>query len=203
MEALKLIPQAFFEFFARLVPGLIAFSLWLTVLGGAAGWRSFMEALLGPSQPNSTSANQTVWVVVAAIAACYVLGQLVAPFGKMLQMVVEGIAKRTRWKLPDKGDAYDYLRANKPDLGALAGKIRAEYTMFYASAAVFIVTGTLKAGSLLNLSRPDVILGGLALLGMACLWRGFEVSKTFIKTSKKLKDGLAGAQSVETTQEAA
>jgi len=34
MDALKLIPQSFFEFFARLAPGSVAFAFWLGLFNG-------------------------------------------------------------------------------------------------------------------------------------------------------------------------
>ena len=44
MEALRLIPQAFFEFFARLVPGAVALVMWMALFGGAGCWQSILEA---------------------------------------------------------------------------------------------------------------------------------------------------------------
>ena len=46
MEALKQIPQAFFEFFARLVPGFVAFGLWLGLFGGADHWQNVLGMVM-------------------------------------------------------------------------------------------------------------------------------------------------------------
>ena len=86
MDALKLIPQSFFEFFARLVPGGVAFAIWMTLFDGAYRWPAVLETLAAGRLDKS---NVAVFAFFVAISIAYGIGQLVAPFGKAAQRISE------------------------------------------------------------------------------------------------------------------
>lgn len=209
MDALKLIPQAFFEFFARLVPGFLAFALWIGLFGGDVHWPHVLGIVMagGVTTDNTVSA-----VLVIGLSGCYVAGQLVAPFGKLMQWLTEKFVTKgksgwTRMKellkrgepsapatkpgpkdpSPPTGD-YDWLRAKFPDQGALVGKIRAEYTMFYSLSAI-VVTALLARGfGSSPVARLELVI--LALFAVAFATRGFNTKKTCNETAKKLRTAL-------------
>jgi|GEM_PF-4966627 len=268
MDALKQIPQSFFEFFARLVPGAVAFALWLGLFGGGPKWKQALltvtAGLLRPEDVLPVSLG-------AATATCYVVGQLAAPFGKVMQRLCENMATvmtrhewlgrailtvqklpagltakdryalrkaaldlaesekkakqrlerldeeaalRREWlataleketqtalakhgeipKEPDKSRSqeapkpkdYDWLRANAPELGALAAKIRAEHTMFHSISVIFLAAFVVELAQ--RGAMAPTRLAILFTLGVACAVRGYSVSETFRETSKKLRD---------------
>ncbi|HEY8004852.1 MAG TPA: hypothetical protein VIE16_11520 [Phenylobacterium sp.] len=231
MEALKLIPQVFFEFFARLAPGAVAFAIWLGLFDGREVWKAALDTL---SAGHLDSHNVTPLSIVAATAVCYVLGQLAAPFGKAMQRICENVAAFTgrrprlgrallavrKWpdavtesdaeklrktasdlarkaaglkepaedQAPERSEPYDWLRANRPTVGALAAKIRAEQTMFHAMSAIFLaafIAMLVQSGI-----RQPGQLAALLGLGLACAVRGHSVSVTFKDTSRKLREAL-------------
>ncbi len=89
MELVKLIPQAFFDFFARLVPGALALAIFLANPYGQNQWRMLLESFAAGKLDKS---NLATLAVSAAIMTAYVVGQLAAPFGKAMQRVAETIA---------------------------------------------------------------------------------------------------------------
>lgn len=203
MDALKHIPQSFFEFFARLVPGFVAFVAWIVLFDGEKQWRLALETF---TADRLSPGNVTFVACFVSLSLAYVLGQLVAPFGKGMQRVTERLASPTdkilkptrKWfKIYLKGsdnhnetekleeDNYDWLRANKPELGALVAKIRAEYTMFYALCAVFlIVWAAYYALARMPISVESALL---MVMAVACACRGYSAGKTCKETSRKLR----------------
>jgi len=223
MDALKLIPQSFFEFFARLVPGGVAFAIWMTLFNGAYRWPAILETLAAGRLDHG---NVSTFAFVVALSIAYGLGQLVAPLGKVAQRVSEFLAVPAasiligprNWaravmgkdpvKLPErkkaavapvasgadaqaasrkkeKGGDYDYLRANASELGALVGKIRSEYTMFYSLTAILAFAAVAYLAV-----QPDGLWPALPLLlgaAIVCACRGYFVGKTMNETAKKLR----------------
>jgi hypothetical protein len=148
MDALKAIPQLFFDVFARIIPGLVA----LVVLhgNGIMRWDRVLSLLAGEQLRDS---NAFGFAVLAALTGAFVIGHLLSPIAKALEAAAtfyseifrEGLNdafKDSAFK-PRKGVEidwvkYDWLRVKKPDAGALAVRIRAEYTMYFSLSAVFL-----------------------------------------------------------------
>lgn len=133
MELVKLIPQAFFDLFARLVPGLLALVLWFGLFGSPDDWATALQAV---TADRLDSDNVVATIAIVGLVGAYTIGQLTAPFGKLLQRFAERLAKEMDHEKGAKKEPkeelkdYDWLRANHPGSGALAAKIRAESTMF-------------------------------------------------------------------------
>lgn len=160
MEALKLIPQIFFDLIARVVPGAVALLLLHLEIPGF--WGSLLEGL---SANKLDSGNATIFVFMTLLGLSYVVGQIVAPFGKLLEkagphigtlayLFADGVdPKRPIISIfrEELGNPtaynrscekviwywYDWLRVHAADAGALAAKIRAEYSMYYGLSVVF------------------------------------------------------------------
>jgi len=195
MDALKQIPQAFFEFFARLVPGFVVLTLWMTLFDGMGQWQAALKSLTADLL---SEANIVSVILIVGLFACYAAGQLIAPFGKAMQRITEAVVnpKKAVEKIaglfPNANDSgevppgdYDWLRARAPELGSFVAKIRAEYTMFYAVAAIFFASILLRWQMTQPVNGREIIV--LALLGVACAWRGYTVTSTCKETAKKLR----------------
>jgi hypothetical protein len=211
MEALKLLPQSFFDFLARLVPGALGLAIILDTPFGRERWGQLLNTLAAGRLSEN---NVTTLVLITATVATYVGGQLAAPFGKAMQRIAEAIEAipsppngspsppqaetpqlPTRWTRittalwprpktqpkPDK-DTYDWLRVNAPEIGALVAKIRAEQTMFYSMSAVLLAAAV---GELVCHSWLKA--AGYAVVGLASELRGFTVGRTLKQTSQKLR----------------
>jgi hypothetical protein len=216
MDALKQIPQVFFEFFARLVPGLVALTLWMALLGGAQLWPNVLNTV---AAGRVTNENIVTVFLIVGISVCYVIGQLIAPFGKLMQRITEWFVALIRWVTkwfvvlirwvkhrlreaetkredgderprakPDRKGDYDWLRANRTDLGALVAKIRAEYTMFYALSAIFSIALAARLYWAPPIDAREILV--FLVFIVACAGRGFSVKSTCNDTAKKLRDAL-------------
>jgi hypothetical protein len=207
MEALKLIPQIFFDLIARVVPGAVA------ILLLDLGIPGFWAALIGGLSANKLdSTNAAVFVFMTLLGLSYVIGQIVAPLGKLLEKVGPHIdslaylfAEGVNPKRPvisilrdelGNPDAYvrscekviwywyDWLRVHQPDAGALTAKIRAEYGMYYGLSAV-LTLGTigefLIRRSVGSLPWPGVVLT-LIVLAVFMFMRGRDTDWTFRKS---------------------
>jgi hypothetical protein len=92
--------------------------------------------------------------------------------------------KWKKWKLVAKddpaGEGYDWLRLNKPDVGALCARIRAEFTMHNALSVAFLAVTVMAyiAGE-----YWWAVASGSAAPLMA--FRGATTEKTFQKTTRK------------------
>ena len=211
MDALKLIPQIFFDVIARIVPGSVAFViLELTVPGGL--WARTLERVAagGVEPRKSATMAALVW-----LGASYVLGQLTSPAGK----VVEGIAVKIvtprvhealnsssaglKWLTnripkelikyfesgpgPEKVQLkrYDWLRLYKADAGALTAKIRAEYTMFFALSAILLASVPLvliSTTAFVSRLAPWRLALGLLLGAIVLASRGRDIRRTFFNS---------------------
>jgi hypothetical protein len=200
MDALKFLPQAFFEFFARLVPGGVALVVWMVLLGGADHWPYILRTFAAGQLDTSNVAGIAIFV---AISSAYGLGQLFAPLGKAAQRASEFAAASilipardtaTRFvkKEPTKaksisGDDYDWLRANAPALGELVAKIRSEHTMFYSLASIFAVASTAYLWTACFAWIKFVLL---IVAAIACAGRGYSTRMTMRETAQKLRKSL-------------
>ena len=134
MDALKFVPQLFFDLIARIVPGGVAvllctyfydskYETWKSVVGG-------MRAAVGAEIVGSG----LVFVVLTFL--CYVIGHLISPLTKLIQHYNERIPS-----VLEKSDSYKYewLRVHESEAGGHCAKLRAEFTMYNSLSAVFLV----------------------------------------------------------------
>ncbi len=141
MEAFNLIPQVFFDFIARLIPGAVALFL-LDLWSKENLWERLLR---GVSVDLLNGDNVTAIAFLTLSGTAYIIGQLLAPVGKLW-----GKAAQALWfKVWRKSSAlqgskeetwlcYDWLRVHFPEAGALTAKVRAEYTMFNSLSARFL-----------------------------------------------------------------
>jgi len=164
MDALRVIPQLFFDLIARVIPGIVALALFGIALQVNCSW--FVVSL--KEGPRVLNESTTLWVFTVLVL-CYVLGHFLAPLSKLVQEfahssnihVIEPVFNEPlkvslalqRFVKADLGDPsyyqehfedeiwvwYDWLRVFVPSAGGLAARIRAEYTMYSSLSAAFII----------------------------------------------------------------
>jgi hypothetical protein len=189
MDALKLIPQLFFDAIARIIPGSAAILLFFfTVDSSWANWQRFMSGVLGAPCDKGYSSG---FVVACLVLWAYLIGHLISPAVKVVEGIVDdfppsiyqhpqGCDKKTQQKYKDNSSYnYDWLRLNKADVGALCAKVRAEFTMYNALVVVFFGFAPVIAWS-----KPlhwHIFIIGLAGLALLMAWRGRETHGTFLK----------------------
>ncbi len=189
MEALKIIPQAFFDLIARVTPGLV-FLLLLAWLEPDA-WRTF--AYSAGSLTGDPAEGLSIWLL---LGASYVVGHLLSPATKLIQRVSERYPRSTSkgkkswrkwcrdWRLVNtparaarlKPDSkhYDWLRVHSPEVGGIAAKLRAEFTLYNALSATFF----LFACDILVRSPLPLAAMPLLLLCVFMAARGRETQET-------------------------
>jgi hypothetical protein len=173
VDALKLIPQVFFDLIARVVPGAVAAFIMFYSFPSLS-WTSTLAFIAGGKLSDK---NAFGFALIAALTVSYILGQLISPVGKYL----EALVSRSRPIDSSVWQGYDYLRMHFPDAGALSAKIRAEYTMQFAMAASFLIGAV--AGSVRCLVSPgSSVLFPIACAGLVilCTFRGLDSRKTFV-----------------------
>ncbi|WP_062384754.1 hypothetical protein [Demequina iriomotensis] len=197
---MQLIPQVFFDFYARYVPGLVLVGAWI-LLPGDAAWSSLLTKVLGGKLDAD---NAFPAAAAALIFVPFVAGYVIAPLAKAVQRgnehgwwhpprpsrdrhaapgVRAALRPRYSWVLEDQGagKGYDWLRANDPPSGALVAKIRAEFTMHNALAVAFAGAAIMAFCA----GRPWWAAGAaVAAPLMAC--RGASTEGTFHKSTRKL-----------------
>ena len=133
MDSLKLIPSAFFDAIARVVPGAAAIIAYLFFAGET--WSQILARYFGSAFAEKEALlTSTVLFFLSA----YVVGQLLSPFAKEVQRIGESKLFDPKDKAPKAPkDAYDWLRVNNKEAGAQCAKIRAEFTMHNGLAVVF------------------------------------------------------------------
>jgi hypothetical protein len=85
MEALKIIPQVFFDIIARVVPGCTAIVAWLLLLQKT--WELSMSGLFG----TSFAKDSTTLSFLIFLGAGYVAGELISPLAKGMQRINKNI----------------------------------------------------------------------------------------------------------------
>lgn len=210
MEALKFIPQLFFDLIGRMVPGFLAMLLGLLVYyqtGYDIAWREITET--------------SFWVL--SIFA-YIIGHLVAPLTKFIQRKNE----RFSWLISDdktecpddkkeekddlyakkkndkiRSQKYNWLRLNQPDAGGLCAKLRAEFTMYNSFSAIFLIFTIIEmimgiANLIIGASHLTFWTTGAAFLVLFAFMaaRGHEGEETFGKDVKKFYE-LADAPVID------
>jgi hypothetical protein len=165
MDAFKFIPQLFFDLIARVVPGVVALVMFVMVIPSA--WYELIKT--AQVKPSFAA------VSFVTMGAGYVVGHLIAPLGKLLLC---------RWtqKIKVPWGQYDWLRINRPDGGALAAKIRAEYTMHASLAAAFALALAILIVRRLFFHNLVPIWSILlvAVLGTSSLYRAKDTFETFV-----------------------
>ena len=129
MDALRLIPQLFFDLLARVVPGVVLLLI-VAALHTNGGWKDLLNIAAGGRLDPE---NAFAFAFFIPLGVGFVLGHLIAPIGKTLGGWVRHPGFKAPWR------EYDWLRMHRPDAGALVAKIRAEYTMHYSLAAAFAI----------------------------------------------------------------
>jgi uncharacterized protein (TIGR00725 family) len=208
MEALKEIPQIFFDLIARVVPGLLA--LFVLDCYGVLPWSGIVNAVSGGRSQGGNSFGVALFIVATA----YLLGHMLSLISKHLEKVAEYFAciylaveptwvksprRATLWakvrsvqksaRQIDKDrkakltrdeiwQKYDWLRVNKSAAGSLAVRIRAEYTMYFSICAVLLLT---VFGPNLRYWRLVLVL-----TAVFTLHRAQDVKKTFANSVRNL-----------------
>src|SRR4030095_1549891 len=98
-------------------------------------WSHFLEQTLGPS---FAERHALVTTTILLFVMGYVIGQLIAPFAKLVQRIGEW--KHFNPKPEATSGAYDFLRLHYKDAGSQCAKIRAEFTMYNGLAVVFLAS---------------------------------------------------------------
>lgn len=196
MEALKILPQAFFDFIARIVPGLVALLLlsWIE----PETWDAVTVAL-GRFAGNPC-ARIPLWLL---LGAAYVAGHLLSPATKLVQRVTEryprieieiekgkekekdGPKKRIWYRTNSKIEAkefktdsvkYDWLRVHSPAVGDISAKLRAEFTLYNSLSAIFFLFAVWTV-----MHRQILCAGVLFVFGLLMAARGRETEDTMRK----------------------
>jgi len=175
MDALKSIPSGFFDAIARIVPGFVAIVLALIVSDYT--WKQITDSIFGEGV---IADDKSFAFLVILFFASYVVGQLIAPFAKLVQRIGELKWLGAAPKAPKR--AYDYLRIHYPFAGAQCAKIRAEFTMFNSLAVVFTVAAVCYAAMF---PCPSKTLGLMIVLLISTAVRGRTVRDTFNDTVEK------------------
>jgi uncharacterized protein (TIGR00725 family) len=165
MEALKLIPQIFFDIIARVAPGM--FALFILDSSGVLPWATLLQTVAAGKLDNN---NVFGFAVVTSLVGAYILGHFLSLASKQLENFSEWFSpwiaadkqrrKPKKHKPPFTGwqstvgslrkeqeehwkkvfPHYDWLRVHKADAGSLAVRIRAEYTMYFSLAAALLLS---------------------------------------------------------------
>lgn len=171
MDVLKLIPQLFFDVIARVVPGVVALLLFVWLFPSCE-WSCMLNATAGGKL---TENNAFAFAFFIPLGAGFVIGHMIAPFGKRLRVATQRSNVREPWH------KYDWLRMHRPDAGSITAKIRAEYSMHFSLAAAFLLgaLGTLALRWFEYPPKPWLATATLFLFTALALSRGHETVKTF------------------------
>ncbi len=96
MDALKLIPQLFYDVISRVIPGVVALVLVALALGSNVG-----ALAAGPFNGAPALRDSALFLGVALIGAAYIAGQMIAPISDFYERYVVGaIVPRGFWMMP-------------------------------------------------------------------------------------------------------
>ena len=96
MDALKLIPQLFYDVISRVIPGVVALVLVAAALGSHLG-----ALVAGPFGGAASLQDSALFLGVAVIGASYIAGQMIAPVSDFYERYVVGaLVPRSFWLLP-------------------------------------------------------------------------------------------------------
>ena len=174
MDALKLVPQLFFDAIGRVVPGSVAIFLYFSLFDPKwTVWKTFIDGALAGRAGTEPPVG---FVILSLLVLAYVLGHLLSPLTKMIQRIGETVPTKLR---SSSSENYEWLRMHKPDAGAHCAKLRAEFTMYNSLAAVFACYVVALRAAQRPSPIPALVLSVLALL---MIYRGRETRDTFRKS---------------------
>jgi hypothetical protein len=186
LDGLKVIPQLFFDLIARVVPGITALAV-LCITVPALDWASLLSRIAGGKFDQG---NAVAFVVLGTLVGGYVIGQVIAPFGKG----IESLASR-RSTIPDEiWNDYDYLRLYHAEAGAIVAKIRAEYIMQFSMAAVFLL-GFVTTIAASVMTDPPSLGWAVVFILLFCssLYRAADSRRTFQKGVRNFRAATRGS----------
>jgi hypothetical protein len=136
MDALKIVPQVFFDLIARVVPGLTAIVLLLSIVDctRAALTIFLFKILTGTPFDNEYPSGL---VAISALITAYIVGHLISPFTKLVEDLGRKIPKKIE---KASSENYNWLRLHEAEAGALCAKVRAEFMMYDGLAVVFFAS---------------------------------------------------------------
>ena len=171
MESLKIIPQVFFDLFARLIPGSVGIVAYLLLF--KENWDSLVKKILG----SSISYSGTSYPFLIFLGTAFVMGELLSPIAKLLQRLTE---HKPFKKIEKEDGLYDKLRFHQPYVGSLCAKIRAEFTMHNGLSAVFAMSAVYYPFSAATWHWYILVI--LICMTFISLIRGHNTNETFNKT---------------------
>jgi hypothetical protein len=175
MDALKAVPQFFFDLIGRMVPGSALLLLLHEYLDPTwAGWLAFLRGIT--ATPDS-EAPATTLAVLALMLITFAMGHLLAPLTKLIQSLGEVLPTHLG-KDKRESENYAWLRLYHAEAGGNCAKLRAEFTMYNG------LSGASLIGMIASLALEPHSEGvALAFLVLAILMasRGREGRKTFSK----------------------
>jgi hypothetical protein len=173
MDALKVVPQIFFDAIGRVVPGSVAIVMYFLFFDPK--WNQWKACVDGALAGRSVDQESPVgFVVLSLLMSAYVAGHLLSPLTKAVQRIGERIPAPLK---KHDSAAYAWLRMHKPDAGAHCAKLRAEFTMYNSLAAVSVVFAA--ALSALKQPVPWIDVAVLILAAVLMAYRGRETAGTF------------------------
>src|SRR5512140_669745 len=96
MDALKLIPQLFYDVISRVIPGVVALVLIAAALGSDLG-----ALVVGPFRGAGALAQSALFLGIGVIGASYIAGQMIAPVSDFYERyVVTALVPRSFWFMP-------------------------------------------------------------------------------------------------------
>lgn len=108
MDALKLIPQLFYDVISRVIPGVVALVLIAAALGSDLG-----ALVAGPFRGAGALSSSALFLGIGVIGASYIAGQMIAPVSDFHERyVVTRLVPRDFWFMPGAlGPASPYPEA--------------------------------------------------------------------------------------------
>jgi hypothetical protein len=193
MDALKAIPQFFFDLIGRMVPGSAAFLLLHQFFD--PDWRNWDAFVKGITATSGTESPSNTLIVLALMLVTFALGHMLSPLTKVIQRIGEKYPSALE-KSKFESKNYAWLRLHFPDAGGNCAKLRAEFTMYNGLAAAFVL-GVIASPVL----QPHTVLSAtvFSLLAVLMAARGREGHKTFSSSVAQFCDAavIGNARSPE------
>ena len=96
MDAIKLIPQLFYDVISRVIPGVVALVLVASALGSDLG-----ALVAGPFAGSPSLQQSALFLGVGVLGAAYIAGQMIAPVSDFYERYIVGaLVPRRFWLLP-------------------------------------------------------------------------------------------------------
>ncbi len=172
MDALKLIPQLFYDVISRVIPGVVALVLIAAALGSDLG-----ALVAGPFRGAGALSASALFLGVGVIGASYIAGQMIAPVSDFYERyVVTRLMPRNFWLMPSAlGPGSHYpdalqlfllreLGLSDEDRGMAANRFRVALFVWYDWLRVWQV----QAGARVEKIRAEYrMFGGVAVAAFA------------------------------------